>query len=494
MDGLGNINWWGFSPSIDFQTIINDLNNENKNELNILIAGAGDPRHILKTLSKKIKSDNKKIIRFYIYDCRLELYARAFLLLSLALESPNKRGIQEKTELFMEIFGNLNVRDQTAQFIKTIGNDFIKYITDFNKLNEANLGYFDFTLLKFKERDFLEGIFKYWRLDCMNPTVFPTTTCWDLRLRTLLKARYDTRTNTYDWDFAMKLLERQNAGVIHKKIYSTWRDTGNAFELRDANYNCPNLTLASATVFDNPNSLDKAVRRGYFGDIVIGPFICYGIESENQEYFKKANDQYRYTSVDVTKSNVTIMMESILKQKDIKIGKTADEALSRNLTELTIEEINEDTIEVDNNKTNLNVDDKPYLDFSNEMQIIFLPLSAFEQELMNKTRFENHFDLVYFSNYGFKYFNMNLMRKILRKNVETSVVFETAKYMIELDNEKVNNFSQHLIKIANENKLRCFKSQAYSVNQPVLCSDGETKRLEAEKNDYFRFIYLNKDE
>ena len=138
MDGLGNINWWGFSPSIDFQTIINDLNNDkNKNELNILIAGAGDPRHILKTFSSRIKNDTKKIIRFYMYDCRLELYARAFLLLSLAFENPNKRGIQEKTELFMEIFGNLNVRDQTAQFVKTIGNDFIKYITDFDKLKEV---------------------------------------------------------------------------------------------------------------------------------------------------------------------------------------------------------------------------------------------------------------------------------------------------------------------------------------------------------------------
>ena len=499
MDGLGNINWWGFSPSIDFQAIINDLNDKNKTELNILIAGAGDPRHIIKTISSKIKTTTKKLIRFYVYDCRLDLYARTFLLLSLALESPSRHGIQEKTELFMEIFGNLHVRDQTAQFIKTTSNDFIKYITDFDVLKEANLSCFDFSLLKFKERDFLEGIFKFWRLDCMNPTVFPAKTCWDLRLRTLLKTRYDTRSNTYDWDFAMKLLERQNAGIIHKKIYSTWRDTGNAFELRDANYNCPNLTLASATVFDNPNSLDKAVRRGYFGDIVIGPFICYGIESENQDYFKKANDQYRFTSVDVSKANLTKMMESIMKQKGLKIEETADDALSRNISELTIEEINEDTVEVDANKTEndekKNVDEKPYLDFSDELKIIFLPLSAFEQELVNKTRFENHFDLAYFSNYGFKYFNMNLMKKILRKNVETAIIFETAKYMIELDNEKINNFSQHLIQTANENKLRCFKNEAYSVNKEVRTSpDGEVKKVNAEKNDYFRFCYLNKDD
>ena len=494
MDGLGNINWWGFSPSIDFQSILNDLENKSdSNELNILLVGAGDPRHILKTFSNQFKK-TKKIIRFYIYDCRLELYARYLLLLSLPLESPNKRGIQEKTELFMEIFGNLNVRDQTAQFIKTQAIEFIKYITDLDQLNNANLGCFDFTLLKFKERDFLEGIFKFWRLDYLNSAIYPTRTCWDLRMRTLLKTRYDSRSNTFDWDYAMKLLERQNAGIINKRIYSQWRETGNAFELRDANYNCPNFTLASTTVFDDPYKLDKAVRRGYFGDVVIGPFICYGIESENPEHYKKANDQYRFTAVDLTKANVTKMMESVLRQKGIKI----EETLSKKITELKIEEINEDSIElvdaIENDSECKINDDKAYLDFSDEIKFIFLPLSAFEQELQNKNRFENHFDLAYFSNYGFKYFNMNLMKKLLRKNIETAFVFETAKYMIELDNEKINSFSQHLIKIANENKLKCFKNESYSVNKEEVSADGEHKKIVAEKHDYFRFSYLNKDE
>jgi dynein assembly factor 3 len=491
MDGLGNINWWGFSPAIDFQEITNPLdNNNNNNDLNILVTGAGDPRHLLKTFANRLKHTNKKkLVRFYIYDCRLELYARTMLLLGIALESPNKRGIQEKTELFMEIFGNLNIRDQTAQYICTVSNELIKYLTDSDHLKKANLGCFDFSLLKFKERDFLEAIFKYWRMDYLNTNVFPTKTCWDLRLRAYFKTRYDTRSNAFDWDFAMKLTERPNGAMIHNKIYSYWRDNGNAFELRDANYNSPNLTLASTNVFDNPNSLDKSIRRGYFGDVVIGPFVCYGVESENKEFFKKANDQYRYTSVDVTKANVTSLMESILVQKGLKVETVVDERLSRNLNELTIEEVNEDTIEVDFNAPEVS-DDGEYLDFADNVQFIFLPLTAFDQELMNKSRFENHFDLVYFSNYGFKYFNMNLLKKILKRNVETSVVFETAKYMIELDNEKVNVFSQHLIQTANENKFKCFNNEAYSVNKEVPVGE---KKMPVETNDYFKFVYVNKD-
>ena len=176
MDGLGNINWWGFSPSIDLQklrytdsklssptqakssTIIDD------EVVNILIVGAGDQRHILETIAARKKYPAKKLIRFFVYEKMLELYARDFLLISLALEHPAKRGIQEKTELFLEIFGNLMVRDYTSQLIQTRAEEFIKCITDFDYIDKINLKMFDFSLLKYKERDFLEGIFKFWRL------------------------------------------------------------------------------------------------------------------------------------------------------------------------------------------------------------------------------------------------------------------------------------------------------------------------------------------
>lgn len=33
-------------------------------------------------------------------------------------------------------------------------------------------------------------------------------------------------------------------------------------------------------------------RRGYWGDILVSPYISFGIESDNQQLFKKANNTY----------------------------------------------------------------------------------------------------------------------------------------------------------------------------------------------------------
>ena len=173
-------------------------------------------------------------------------------------------GLQEKAELFIEISGNLLVRDYTSQLIVTKANELIQFVTDDAYLRSKHGHFFDLSLLKYKERDFLEGIFKFWRLSKtiggLDP--FPAAKCWELRLRSYFGTRYDTRTNCYDWDFAMKLSDRQNAGIVNNRVYAKWRDTGVAFELRESNYDCANSTLASGMVFNDPRSGDKTSRRG----------------------------------------------------------------------------------------------------------------------------------------------------------------------------------------------------------------------------------------
>lgn len=278
MDGFGNINWWGFSPSLDLLKFHKDIigtSNSEDEYLNVLLVSAGDQRHIFETIANRAKHGNKKKIRFFVYEKMLELYARHFLLLNLAIEHPSKRGIQEKTELYLEIFGNILLRDHTSQLVQAKANEFVKCITDFDYLEKAGLDLFDFSLLKFKERDFLEGIFKFWRLKSqdISKDPFQAEKCWDIRLRTYFGTRFDTRSNAYDWDYNMKLADRSNCLIINNKVYSKWRDTGVGFELRDSNYDTPNRTLASGMVFNDPRNGDKTSRRGYFGDIIVGPFI-----------------------------------------------------------------------------------------------------------------------------------------------------------------------------------------------------------------------------
>ena len=490
MDGLGNINWWGFSPSIDLLDLYAkhcpesiDQTNEEK-VINVLLVNAGDQRHLLNTIAYRLKNTNKngKIkFRFYVYEKMLELYARDFLLLALAIEHPSKRGIQEKTELFLEIFGNLFLRDYTSQYIQSKANEFIKCITDFDYLDKINLKLFDFSLLKFKERDFLEGIFKYWRLKAQqDKDPFPADKCWELRLRTYLVTRFDSRSNCFDWDYSMKLIDRKNCSVINNKIYSKWRDTGVAFELRDTNYDRSNKTLASGMVFNDPRNGDKTSRRGYFGDIIIGPFLSYGIQSENEDFFKKQNEYHRYTSMDVARSNLNKMMQSIIESSGLDLKKYQNnETIETKISELKITEVIEEENEADMNeetKTESIEDDFIKLD---DCKIIFLPLTAI-QDFNQKPKYDNYFDIVYFSNSGVTNMNQTL-KKILKSN--SLILFETAKYMIEMKNEQIQTFSQRLKEIGKENNFIDLNN--YDNSQPI--EENGIKKIPIESLDYFLF-------
>lgn len=317
MDGLGNINWWGFSPCLDLLDLIHTHSNppllasndddDDKNTINILLLNAGDPRHILASLRSKREHFSSVTVRFFVYDKMLELYARDMLLASLALEHPSRTGLQEKTELFLDMFGNLLIREHTARLIRTRADELIRLVTDLDAMQKTALGVFDLSLLKFKERDYLEGVLKYWRLkDDDNDENekkelktsshhFPASKCWDARLRAYFGQRYDSRSNAYDWDFAMKLSDRKHGSIVNNRVYARWRETGVAFELRDADYSKPNRTLSSALVMNDPRNGDKTARRGFFGDIVVGPFVAFGIRrtDDNDELFKKQNDIYR---------------------------------------------------------------------------------------------------------------------------------------------------------------------------------------------------------
>uniref|UniRef100_A0A8C4YAU6 Dynein axonemal assembly factor 3 n=1 Tax=Gopherus evgoodei TaxID=1825980 RepID=A0A8C4YAU6_9SAUR len=136
----------------------------------------------------------------------------------------------------------------------------------------------------FKERDQLESIFRFWRNP--DPQAFPIARLWDLRVRQYLGTRYDARRGMCDWDLTMKLHER-GARTIGGREFSRWRDTGVAFELREGVYHVPNKTLASGRLLRHKGELVPA--RGYWGDIGTGPFLPFGIESEEPSLLKTIN-------------------------------------------------------------------------------------------------------------------------------------------------------------------------------------------------------------
>ncbi|CAM4618528.1 unnamed protein product [Lepidochelys kempii] len=100
--GFGTTCWWGFSPALDLQRECLEssmahlcLSQDDLPELNILLVGSVDGRHILRTMSQAHRWPRRRI-NFYIVENNLEALGRQLLFLSLALESPEKLGLQGK--------------------------------------------------------------------------------------------------------------------------------------------------------------------------------------------------------------------------------------------------------------------------------------------------------------------------------------------------------------------------------------------------------------
>ncbi|KXJ14500.1 Dynein assembly factor 3, axonemal [Exaiptasia diaphana] len=221
------------------------------------------------------------------------------------METKEKLGLQEKTELFLELFGNSLIRPQTSEYLQTKANEFIRMVTDFEYV-KTQLPCIDMSQLKFKERDMLEGIFKFWRNT--DPKLFDICNAWESRLRQYLGVRYDSRENIFDWDLVMKL--QKMASIVNSHEYKGWREHGVAFELRqDSTYEVSNRTLASGLLLKKGDQ--RVPCRGYWGDVINSPYISFGIESEEEKLFKKNNDQHIKMATNVAEFNITALIHEL---------------------------------------------------------------------------------------------------------------------------------------------------------------------------------------
>merc|ERR1711953_1360202 len=86
-------------------------------------------------------------------------------------------------------------------------------------------------------------------------------------------------------DYQMRMVPRGGAGISNLE-YSTWRSTGNAYNFGDSEeemeetYCQPNNSLGSSLVTHKGG--DRLSRRGYWGDIITGPFLVYGLEQKDE--------------------------------------------------------------------------------------------------------------------------------------------------------------------------------------------------------------------
>ena len=90
-------------------------------------------------------------------------------------------------------------------------------------------------------------------------------------------------------DYQLRLVDR-GGGCISNLEYKLWRNTGNAFKFvaseEEGEPNEPNNSLISSLVTHKDG--DRLSRRGYWGDIVTGPFIPFGFEFKKEVSNKKS--------------------------------------------------------------------------------------------------------------------------------------------------------------------------------------------------------------
>ena len=315
MDGAGSITFWGSSPSLSLTQYL-DRSTRQSSPTRLLLVGSGDVRHLFHTIAS-----TSSPLHIYILESQLEIYARHLLFLRLLLTPVEQLGLQEKCEHYLELFGNLHINTHTEQYLKQAATQLIELITGLHgEFSLASNVIVDASLLKYKEKDFLEGIFQYWRAPPTKQP-FPAEIAWDGRVRQYLGARFDTRRNAFDWDYHMKLTER-GFKRLNAHEYADWRETGLAFHLNRQDYTQPNRTLASAFVFQSADGTKQA-RRGYWGDILTGPFLAHGFvpnDNDDKQMQAKANDKFIKTATDVSEYNVTKLLDQLQQQTNqIKI-------------------------------------------------------------------------------------------------------------------------------------------------------------------------------
>lgn len=295
-DGMGVVPVWGSSPALDMASGSDTPQNK------FLLVATGEFGHCLSTFAAHRLRGDESTQEAFLLERRPETLVRHALLMAIALD--NNITLRERSEIFLETYGNTFLSERGWRYVQmrcaALEKVFIGDDTD-SPLARA----LDTSLLKHKELDQLREVAALWAKGMQ----FETAEFWDERLRQYYQSRYDSRKNIADWDYHMKL-QKLGAEVVAKRDFINWRLTGMAFEFGDKAYTKPNFTLGCyAAGREKGRSVE---RHGYWGDVITGPYISYGIKASREALFAKRQNEYKHTATDISKYNVTKLLAALL--------------------------------------------------------------------------------------------------------------------------------------------------------------------------------------
>ncbi|XP_065369379.1 dynein axonemal assembly factor 3 homolog [Calliphora vicina] len=455
--------FWGLSEAIDlFNEYINIFKNQDENsgqncegnaagnhninnkqlkeEINILLFGANDPRHIIKTMAKVYHHKSKgmtPILNFYLVDGCTEVVARNMVLLAIALESPEILNLRTKVHLFMDIYGNSLMRASSYHYLVIKAKALLKAVTDYEYLEKLT-PMLNIDRMKYRERDGLETAFEFWLSKETN--IFKIQEYWNVRLRKLMGTRYDYREGQFDWDLNMVLKERKGKQICSQE-YRYWRETGIAFTFPEYEYSKQNKTLSTGLVRNG----DKFIHRGYIGDIQTGPFAAFGLKTNYERMNKSVHGENDYRSTDITERNLLELFHELATQTPYK----HDASQSRKYgsirlkmgKRLTHNEFDTETIKDYN---------KPWI-FIGGIKINFLSsddILTLQQNVSGQ--WSKFFDVAFVGHNYFTFLQDNFVNVLSSQ----SLLILESKLLSTARKEDINNFEEKLFNYAKRNNFQ----------------------------------------
>ncbi|XP_076171764.1 dynein axonemal assembly factor 3 isoform X2 [Ptiloglossa arizonensis] len=418
--------WWGYSPALDIQLEVNKSETNCLGKcLEVLLVGAGDARHIVKTLASSYLYRDR-IITYHVIEPTLEQVARSMLLLSTCLE--RDLGLQEATRYYLEIYGNTLVRPATAKYLIKHSNQLADIPT-----NTIDCPWLSLEKLKHKDKDRLEGIFKFWERAAREN--IPVVEYWDQRVRKALKTRYDYRDGVFDWDYHM-ILKSRDVSNLTVQEYRFWRNNGIAYTWLEGEPVRSNPTLLSNIIQHGPGFLHYA----YLGDITNGPFFTWALE--------EVKDSHK--AADIAEQEIMRFIHEIRRKEPLcedRIASHRDSSILNGtlVTEMPNNEMEQELWKRKRNK--YGKDDLSWVDIENH-KVIFHPVTSLET-FKSKIEYASKFDFIWIAHNMIK--QLPNLTPLLKNGA--IVLVELRKYMIELREEDLENFVKELRDIAQKSAL-----------------------------------------
>ena len=208
-------------------------------------------------------------------------------------------------------------------------------------------------------------------------------------------------------DYQFRLVER-GGGNISLAEYKDWRTHGMAF-VYENDQNEPDISIATQPNMSLVSSVkriskenEKVSEKSFFGDIVTGPFISYGLDPS-----------YEALSVDKTKTSRRSQELALTRMRELIESIDVNKEVNKESTSVCIE-------------------------------IVFLPLSAERDIKRSSKEFESKFEVSFIACSVAHLFTTEFASNMVAGG---SILVETPLFLLHMAKEIQEKFKEHLLSI-----------------------------------------------